>query len=86
MFPHFQFRLDILSTIMTRILIPYDFSCEIEVSDNVHTNKLPDSANKNSQNDADSPLICCQALGRLPWISLSEEQCWHPTLTSSTPD
>ena len=86
MFPHFLFRLDILSTIMTRILIPYDFSCEIEVSDNVHKRKLPDSANKNSQNNADSPLIRCQALGRLPWNSLSEEQRWHPTLTSSTPD
>ena len=75
MFHNIIFCLEILFTNMTRILIPYDYPCEKEVSDNVHRGKLPDSANGSSQNNAGSSLIRCQALGRPAWNSLSEEQC-----------
>ena len=81
MFLNVIFRLEILSTNMTRILIPYDYPCGKEVSDNVHRGKLPDSANGSSQNNAGSSLIRCQALGRPAWNSLSEEQRWCPTLS-----
>ena len=60
---------------MTRILISYDLSCDKDVSDNVYSGKVPDSANGSSQNNAVSSLIPCQALGRPVWNSLSEEQC-----------
>ena len=59
---------------MTRIFIPYDYPCEKEVLDNVYSGKVPDSADESSQNNAGSSLICCQALGRPAWNSLSEEQ------------
>ena len=36
MFHNVRFCLEILSTNMTSILIPYDYPCEQEVSDNVH--------------------------------------------------
>ena len=51
MFYNVIFCLEILSTNMTRILIPYDYPCGKEVSDNVHRGKLPDSANGSSHNN-----------------------------------
>ena len=80
MFLNVIFILDILSTFMTMILILCDYPCWKEVSDTVHSGKVPDSANGSSQNNANSFLICCDALGRPAWNSHSEEQCWHPIL------
>ena len=74
MFHNIIFCLEILFTNMTRILIPYDYPCEKEVSDNVHRGKLPDSTNGSSQNNAGSSLIRCQALGTPASNSLSDEQ------------
>ena len=68
------FCLKILSTYVKRILIPYDYSCGKMVSDNVYSDKVPDSANGSSQNNAGSFIIRCQALGGPAWNSLSEEQ------------
>ena len=74
MFHNVIFSFEILSTYMTRILISYDYPCGKKVSENVHTGKVPDSANGSSQNNAGSSLIRCQALRRPAWNSLSEEQ------------
>ena len=67
---------------MTSILIPYDYPCGKEVSDNVYCGKVPELANGSSQNNGGSFLIHCQALGRPAWNSHSEEQGWHPSLMS----
>ena len=80
MFHNVIFCLEILSTYVTRILIPYDYPCGKKVLDNVYSCNVPDSANGSSQNNAGTSLICCQALDRPAWNSFSEEQRWHPTI------
>ena len=79
MFHNVIFCLEILSTYMTRILISDDYLCGKEVSANESHGKVPDSANGSSQNNASFSLICCQALGRTAWNSISEKQWWHQT-------
>ena len=74
MFHKDLFLLEILSTYMTMILSICDYPRGKEVSDNVYSGKVPDSANGSSQNNADSSLMCCQALGRTAWNFHSEEQ------------
>ena len=62
------------------ILSLCDYPCEKEVSDNVYSGKVQDSANGNTQNNAGSSLIHCEALGRPAWNS--EEQRWQPALVT----
>ena len=59
---------------MTVTLIICDYTCETDFSHNVYSGKVPDSANRSSQNNAGSSLIHCQALGRPAWNSLSKEK------------
>ena len=80
MFHNVIYFLEILSTHVTRILIPYDYPCGKKVLDNVYSCNVPDSANGSSQNNAGFSLIHYQALGRPAWNSLSEEHCWCQTL------
>ena len=66
--------LEILSTYMTTILILCDYPSGKDVSNNVCSVKVPDSAIGSSQNTH------CQALGRPSRNFHSEEQHWQPTL------
>ena len=59
------------------IIILCNETCGKEVSD---SDKVPDSGNGNSKQNASFSFICCEALGRLAWNSYFEEQRWPPTL------
>ena len=49
---------------MIMILILCDYPYGKEVSDNVYSGRIPDSANGSSQNKAGFSVIQCQSLGR----------------------
>ena len=77
---------EIFSLYMTMILILCDYPCGKEVSENVHSGKVPDSANESSNKTAGSSLIGCEALGRPAWNTHSKEQrCYQPLIPFFNP-